>query len=53
MELKGYLEDKVSSKIIEDREQAIREAIVDSKEGMLFSSVVEEIEEYYVIVKRQ
>lgn len=33
LELKGYLEDKVSSKIIEDREQAIREAIVDSKEG--------------------
>lgn len=33
LELEGYLEGEVFSKIIEDREQAIKEAIVNSKEG--------------------
>lgn len=53
LELEGYLEGKVFSKIIEDREQAIKEAIVNSKEGDVIFISGEEIEEFYVIVKRQ
>ena len=53
--MKSYLNDEVPSTIIVDREQAIKQAIMESQETrdlVLYSLVVEVIEEYYAIVKQ-